>query len=186
MATGCSFAELHYVFRIGISTIAEIVREVCAAIWFCLKEICLPEPKKEMWYQIANDFFKRANFPHCLGACDGKHIRIIAPTYSGSMCYNYKGYFSLVLMAICDSNYKFVLIDFGAYGKFGDSAIFQNANSYKKLQENRLNIPDPSPISPNSTTCMPFVFVGDETFALSTSMMRPYARKDLNVTKKNV
>lgn len=67
MATGCSFAELHYVFRIGINTVAEIVREVCAAIWYCLKEICLPEPTKEMWYQIANGFFKRANFPHCIG-----------------------------------------------------------------------------------------------------------------------
>lgn len=183
MATGCSFAELHYVFRIGISTVAEIIREVCAAIWFCLKEI-FPEPTKEMWCRIANDFFKRANFPHCIGACDGKHIRITAPANSGSMCYNYKGFFSLVLMAICDSNYKFVLIDVGAYGKFGDSAIFQNSNFYKIIQENRLNIPDPSTISPNCTTCLPFVFVGDEAFALSTSMMRPYARNDLNVTKK--
>lgn len=71
MATGCSFAELHYVFRFGISTVAEIVREVYAAIWFCLKEICLPELNREMWYQIANNFFKRANLPHCISACDG-------------------------------------------------------------------------------------------------------------------
>lgn len=100
------------------------------------------------------------------------------------MCYNYKGFFSLVLMAICDSDYKFVLIDVGAYGRFGDSAIFKNSNFYKKIQEKRLNIPDPSPILPDSTTCLPFVFVGDEAFALSTTMMRPYARNDLNVTKK--
>ncbi|XP_050344593.1 uncharacterized protein LOC126769718 [Nymphalis io] len=39
LATGCSFAELHYVFRVGVSTVAEIVREVCAAIWICLKEM---------------------------------------------------------------------------------------------------------------------------------------------------
>lgn len=56
MATGCSFAELHYILRIGVSTIAEIVREVCAAIWFCLKEICLPELKEDKCYQIADDF----------------------------------------------------------------------------------------------------------------------------------
>ncbi|KAL4125837.1 hypothetical protein QTP88_010077 [Uroleucon formosanum] len=62
LATGCSFAELHYVFRIGISTVAEIVREVCAAIWHCLKEICLPEPKKEIWYQIANGFLREQIF----------------------------------------------------------------------------------------------------------------------------
>lgn len=175
---------MHYIFRIGISTIAEIVREVCAAIWFCLKDICLPETTKEKWLQIANGFLQRANYPHCLGACDGKHIRIIAPANSGSMCFNYKGFFSLVLLAVCDSNYKFVLIDVGAYGKFGDSAIFQNSNFYKKMQENRLNIPEPAPISDNSTTYLPYVFVGDEAFALSTNMMRPYARNDLNVTKR--
>lgn len=184
MASGCSFAELHYMFKIGISTIAEIVREVCAAIWFCLKNICLPQPTKDMWLQIANGFSTRAHFPNCIGACDGKHIRIIAPNNSGSMCFNYKGYFSLVLLAICDSSYKFVMIDVGAYGRFGDLAIFQNSNFYKKIQENRLNIPEPAPISGNNATCFPFVFVGDEAFALSTSMMRPYPRNNLNITKR--
>lgn len=184
MATGCSFAELHYIFRIGVSTVAEIVREVCAAIWFCLKKLCLPEPTKEKWLQIAKDFFRRSNFPHCLGAIDGKHIRIVAPANSGSMCFNYKGFFSTVLLAVCDSAYKFVLIDVGAYGKFGDSAIFQNSNFYKNMQENRLNIPEPTPISESSDVCLPYVFVGDEAFALSRNLMRPYARKDLNVTKR--
>ncbi|KAL4125803.1 hypothetical protein QTP88_010043 [Uroleucon formosanum] len=88
------------------------------------------------------------------------------------MCYNYKGFFSLVLMAICDSDYKFVLIDVGTYGRFGDSAIFQNSNFYKKIQEKRLNIPDPSPILPDSTTCLPFVFVGDEAFALINDIIK--------------
>lgn len=184
MATGCSFAELHYIFRIRVSTVAEIVREVCAAIWLCLKEICLPEPTEEKWLQIANDFSQRAQFPHCIGACDGKHIRIIAPNNSGSMCFNYKGFHSLVLMAICDSSFKFVLIDVGAYGRFGDSAIFQNSSFYKKMQENRLNIPEPAPISESNSTSFPYVFVGDEAFALSTTMMRPYPRRDLNVTRR--
>lgn len=184
MATGCSFAELHYIFRIGVSTVAEIVREVCAAIWFCLKEICLPEPTEEKWLQIANDFSNRAHFPHCIGACDGKHIRIIAPNNSGSMCFNYKSFHSLVLMAICDSSFKFILIDVGAYGRFGDSAIFQNSSFYKKMQENRLNIPEPAPISESNSTSFPYVFVGDEAFALSKTMMRPYPRRDLNVTRR--
>jgi len=92
-----------------MSTVAEIVREVCVAIWFCLKTMYPLEPKEYMWYQIANDFFNRANFPHCIGACDVKRIRIIAPVNSGSMCYNFKGFFSLVLMVICDGSYKFVL-----------------------------------------------------------------------------
>ncbi|KAL4153275.1 hypothetical protein QTP88_001108 [Uroleucon formosanum] len=74
---------------------------------------------------IALDFESNANFPHCIGAVDGKHIRIICPSGSGSMYYNYKQYNSLVLMAIADSNYLFVYVNIGSYGKDCDFAIFK-------------------------------------------------------------
>jgi len=89
---------------------------------------------------------KHANFPNCLGAVDGKHIRLIKPTESGSLYYNYKHYFSVVLLAICDSNYLFISVDIGAFGKSSDSSIFKDSLFYKKLMDNSLNIPDPKPI----------------------------------------
>lgn len=88
-------------------------------------------------------------------------------------------------MAICDSNYKFVLIDVGAYDKFGNSGIFKNSNFYKK---------NAGKSSEHSQTVTYFTKVYylftirfcrrmKHSFA-STTMMRPYARNDLNVTKK--
>jgi hypothetical protein len=65
--------------------------------------------------KIARGFHERANFPNCIGAIDGKHIRIIKPKDSGSRYYNYKSYFSVVLLAICDADYTrmFTFLDIG-------------------------------------------------------------------------
>ena len=54
---------------------------------------CIPKTTKEQWELIALEFERRANFPHCLGVVDGKHIRVIKPEHSGSMFCNYKDFF---------------------------------------------------------------------------------------------
>ena len=91
---------------------------------------------------MAKGFEKYANFPNCIGAIDGKHIRLVQPTDTGSFYYNYKTFFSTVLLAVCDANYSFTYVDVGAYGKSSDSAVFHNSLLYKKLVENALDIPE--------------------------------------------
>lgn len=68
------------------------------------------------------------DFPNCVGAIDGKHVRVVCPNKSGSLYYNYKNYFSIVLLAIVDAKYKFLAIDVGSYGKEGDSGIFAKSS----------------------------------------------------------
>ena len=57
------------------------------------------------------------NFPQCVGAINGKPVVVQAPPKSGSMYYNYKKRYSVVLMAVVDAHYNFVVVDVGAYGK---------------------------------------------------------------------
>lgn len=51
------------------------------------------------WELIANDYNELRNFPQCVGAIDGKHIVMQAPFNSATEYFNYKGTFSVVLLA---------------------------------------------------------------------------------------
>lgn len=104
---------------------------------------------------------------------DGKHVRIKAPKQSGSMFFNYKNYFSIVLLAIVEANYKFIAVDVGSYGKEGDNGIFQKSAMGKKIISGQFNVPQPTPL-PGTDILTPHYLIGDDAFALDVCMMKPY------------
>ncbi|XP_060855047.1 uncharacterized protein LOC132932697 [Metopolophium dirhodum] len=157
---------------------------MCKAIWTNLRITYMPEPKQEDWLKIADTFLNVTNFPNCIGAIDGKHIRIVKPAHSGSLYYNYKHFFSTVLLAVCDANYCFIAVDIGDYGKNSDSSIFKNSTFYRKLFKKELNIPENTPLPQSNGSKFPFVIVGDEAFGLSQNVMRPYGGRHLSTKKK--
>lgn len=111
------------------------------------------------------------------------NVRITCPAHSGSLFYNYKGYNSIVLLALVDSRYRFIFVDIGAYGKESDSTVFQNSKLYDLIMTRQLPIPVPKPL-PGSQNETPFVFVGDEAFSISNNVMRPYSGKHLSVQQR--
>ena len=171
-------------YRVGHSATGKIVRRVCRAIWETLKEESFPGLTEERWKEIAERFQMSSQFPSCLGATYGKHVRIRKPRMSGSLFYNYKNYFSVVLLAIVDTNYKFIYIDAGAFGKDSDRSIFERTDFCKKLENNELNIPKGQPLLGTVGPNTPYTFIGNEAFSLSQNVMRPYSGKVLS-QKKN-
>ncbi|KAM4011782.1 uncharacterized protein ACNLHF_005708 [Anomaloglossus baeobatrachus] len=179
LATGESFASLHLQFRVGKSTISEIVRCTCNVIWQKLQPIVMPSPTEETWLQVAAGFKTVANFPNCIGAVDGKHVRVQKPPRSGSNFFNYKKYFSVVLMAVADAYCNFVAIDVGAYGSTGDSRVLRTSQIGLQILQDCVMLPAPQPL-PGSTDPVPFVMVSDEAFPLRTNLLRPYPRRGLD------
>ncbi|XP_071050721.1 uncharacterized protein [Onthophagus taurus] len=173
LATGQTFADLHFSYRLGIVTISGIVKEVCANIWNVLQEECLSIPRSEDgWLTIAAGFKHKANLPNCVGCIDGKHVRIIRPEHSGSLFANYKKHYSIVLLAMCDADYRFTYINVGSCGTDSDSSIFKNTTLYTKLHNGEIILPPPTPL-PNTTA-----------FGISNKILRPYVRSNMTCKKK--
>ncbi|XP_060871321.1 uncharacterized protein LOC132945564 [Metopolophium dirhodum] len=169
------FKTIALSYRLGERTVSNIVNEVCAALWHRLQPFYIPAPTVETWKNIALDYERKWQFYNCLGAVDGKHIAIRKPLLSGSSFYNYKQYFSIVLMATVDANYRFTTINVGSMGRFSDGNIFANSSLGKMLNSGSLQLPEPKPL-PRQNTGTPYVFVGDEAFPLMSNLMRPYPR----------
>lgn len=138
--------------------------------------VLLPPPTENDFRTRALEFWDRWNFPNCVGAIDGKHVRVVCPNQSGSLFYNYKNYFSIVLLAIVDAKYKFLAIDVGSYGKEGDSGIFAKSVMGKKIYTEQFGLPKDTQLPAGSDKCLPYVIVGDEAFRLHKRIMKPYSR----------
>ena len=126
LVTGDAQITIAASYRVSPTTVGRIISETCEAIWLVLiREGCLKAPSTpEEWDNIAYIFENEWNFPNCLGAIDGKHVVMQAPARSGSSFFNYKKTHSIVLMAVCDAFYKFILLDIGDSGRQSDGGVF--------------------------------------------------------------
>jgi hypothetical protein len=88
------------------------VNETCQAICKELKVIVMPNPSAESW-TVTEHGFQKWNFQNYTGAIAEKHAMIQAPGCSRSLYFNYKKYLSNVLLALVDTNYKFIAVNVG-------------------------------------------------------------------------
>ncbi|XP_064462155.1 uncharacterized protein LOC135372477 [Ornithodoros turicata] len=173
LSCGDPIQDIALSYRVGIETAREAIHLTCRVIWDTLSPLYMKPPTEEECRQIANGFWEQWQFPGCVGAVDGKHIQIECPKKSGSLFFNYKKTFSVVLLAVADSKYRFVLIDVGASGRTSDGGVLKESAIGKRLERNTLGLPSQTCL-PGTTTYTQHVFVGDEAFQLRTDFMRPF------------
>uniref|UniRef100_A0A8C4EEK2 DDE Tnp4 domain-containing protein n=1 Tax=Dicentrarchus labrax TaxID=13489 RepID=A0A8C4EEK2_DICLA len=148
------FKSLGFLFRLGVSTIRQIIPETCNAIYQVLREKYLKVYTAHEWQQVSSGFMSQWNFPNCLGALDGKHINSRPPPGTGSTYYNYKHNFSIVLIALVDSSYRFLYVNVGCNGRISDGVS----------------------VSWISDQLSPYCVVADEVFPLTDYLLKPNRR----------
>ena len=109
----------------------------------------------EEWIEIEKLFAVRWDFPHCVGAVDGKHITIQS-CGMGSQYYNYEGNHSIIMMIVAGGNYEVVWADVGVNGRVSDGAVLKRSSLGQKLENNEINLPAPTPL-PSRSQNVPYV-----------------------------
>ncbi|XP_048514947.1 protein ANTAGONIST OF LIKE HETEROCHROMATIN PROTEIN 1-like [Athalia rosae] len=183
LASGDSMVSMSYAFRIGKSTVSGIISETCEVLWIILHEKVLLQPSTGNWIKISEKFSSVWISPNCIGAIDGKHVIIQAQPHSGSTNFNYKNSHSVILMAMCDADYCFTLVDIGAHGRQSDGGVFRNSNIGKAFENGLLDLPPPKKISLEKEA-LSYVMVADEAFSLTHYMLRPFPRASLTPEKR--
>ncbi|KYQ53565.1 Putative nuclease HARBI1, partial [Trachymyrmex zeteki] len=184
LASGDLMASLAMSYRIGKSTVSGIIQETCEAIWKVLQPQVLEQPSQQDWIKIEDEFFKKWNFPHCIGAIDGKHVVIQVYLLDRSTFYNFKGQHSIVLLAVVSASYKFLMVDIGAQGRHNDGRIFKESNMGQRFHNKQMDLPPPCPLSNFRNIPIPYMLVGDAAFQLTEYMLRPYPVNQLNRSRR--
>ena len=176
---GESYTSLSCQLRVGRSTISKFLPEVCRAIQddFTREYLRCPTTPDE-WKELETEFRIRWNVPHAPGAFDGKHVALKKPKNSGALYHNYKGFFSIVMLALVDGQYKFRWVDVGTAGSCSDAQIFNACHLKRKIDDGTIGFPDPAPLTQGGRD-VPYFILVDDVFALKTWLMKPYGRRML-------
>ncbi|KAF0755153.1 protein ANTAGONIST OF LIKE HETEROCHROMATIN PROTEIN 1-like, partial [Aphis craccivora] len=160
LATGVNFEELKFISAIAPQTIRKIIIETCEAIITVSKFIFNSLKKCLQFKKNGKLFLITLNQNGILiivwGAIDGKQIEIIRSQESGS----------IVLMAIANANYEFIMVDIVSNGRVSDAGN-----------------PEPDYL-PGISDKFPYVFVADDAFPLSNNLMKPYPHRNLSQEKR--
>ncbi|XP_016972800.1 protein ALP1-like [Drosophila rhopaloa] len=176
LASGDQQRHVGATYRISKQHFGKIILQVSIAIWTALQKE-LPKWTTGNMLKWARGFDDEWSFPNCIGAVGGKHVAIKAPPNSKSLFHNYKGFHSVVLMAICDAHYRFTYIVVGALGSEGDINAFTHSDLGEQLLLDELPFPKDKVINGH---CTPYYIVGDDAFPLHKRLMKPYSGNDLD------
>ena len=135
-----------------------------------------------MWDEVAEGYWRKAQFPNCIGAIDGKHVTIQPPPLSGSQYLHFN---SIVLFALVDAYCRFRAIQVGDFGRTSGGGVYANSDLGRGMESKSLHVPS-SVSLPGAAQLgdVPFVMVGDTAFPMKPYLVRPYPGQNLTHPKK--
>ena len=111
----------------------------------------------------------------CFGRKTHRHD---LPPNGGSIFYNYKGFHSIILMALVDADYKFAWVDVVSDGSSGDAYVFNKSELKDCILDDTIGFPARDPL-PHDDKDIPYFIAGDDAFAFRTWLMKPFSKRQM-------
>ena len=159
------------------STVCKIVLEVCRAIieelWSESVDRHFPKSEQAVKEKLV-DMDAEWQFPYAFAGIDGSHLPIKCP-HGGQEAmkqyYNFKNFYSVVLLGLVDANYRFIWASLGAPGNTHDSTYFQSTSLWGDICSGNI-LPDKA-VEVNGVEIPPII-LGDGAFPLRSWLMKPH------------
>ncbi|XP_056004148.1 putative nuclease HARBI1 [Ostrea edulis] len=129
-------------FGLHQSTVSRIIQRVTTALVqpnIVKRFVSFPmDPGTIRKHQV--DFFAIAGFPGVVGAIDGTHVRIIAPSEHEVEYVNRKNFHSINVQIVCDASYKILDIVASWPGATHDARILRESGLFQLFQRRLLPV----------------------------------------------
>ena len=86
-------------------------------------------------------------------------------------------------MAIAGPEYECLYANVGSNGRVNDSGVWNKSSLLQAMQNGWVKLPEDDALPVNGVIA-PYVFVGDDAFALKKFMMKPYPQQNLTADKR--
>ena len=166
LGTGDYLYTIAEMSGLGVSTVCSIVQEVCQLLvdhlWSESVSCHMPNTQEDFKKKIL-DMEEFWQFPCCWAAIDGCHIPMKCPPGGQEACkeyHNFKNFYSVVLMGMVDSHYRFVWGSCGFPGNSHDAVIFKSTDLWNSIQDGFIPLIGKSVGDVN----VPPLIVGDSAF----------------------
>ena len=100
-------------------------------------------------------------------------MAIRCPRRSGSEYYNYKGFYSVVMLALVVADYRFLWADVRSNGCCSEAQIF-NVCQLKQISDGTIGFPNADPLPGDDRD------MSHDAFALRTWLMKPFSQHIFN------
>lgn len=148
-------------FGVGKATAFRALRRVTYAL-HCVAPRFITWPRDQIATHVMECFKRSCGFPNVIGAIDGTHIKIRAPSEDANSYINRKGFHSINLQVVCDSRGQFTHVYAGQVGSVHDSRVFRNSAVARFVELPEIYFPNASHI------------IGDAAYGIHSHIMVPF------------